>query len=88
VIQVRSTPTGYAVSANPTAAMLENCSVGQRSGVRPLEVGVLSQKKLNVRCCSVSRNATVSVVTPGPPGWLARQPPRARTKTAAAKRVR
>jgi hypothetical protein len=82
VIQPRSTPIGYAVSAKPTAAMLENDGVGQRSGVRPFAVGVLSQKKLKVRCCSVSRKATVSGVTPGPPELL-EQAPRARAKTTA-----
>lgn len=50
VIQPCSTPIGYAVSAKPTAAMLENEGVGQRSGVRPLDAGVRFQKKLNVRC--------------------------------------
>jgi len=50
VIQPCSTPMGYAVSANPTAAMLENDGVGQRSGVRPFPGGVRSQKKLKVRC--------------------------------------
>jgi hypothetical protein len=32
------------VSAKPTAAMLENDGVGQRSGVRPFDAGVRSQK--------------------------------------------
>jgi len=41
---------GYAVSAKPTAAMLENDGVGQRSGVSPFVAGVRSQKKLKVRC--------------------------------------
>jgi len=44
VIQPCSTPMGYAVSAKPTAAMLENDGVGQRSGVRPFDAGVRSQK--------------------------------------------
>ncbi len=66
----------------PTAAMLQNDGVGQRSGVRPLPGGVRSQKKLNVRCCRVSRNAAVSGATPGPPE-LPAQPPRARAKTTA-----
>ena len=87
VTQPRSTPMGYAVSANPTAAMLENDGVGQRSGVRPLPAGVRSQNQLNVLRCSVSRNATVSGETPGPPE-LPEQPPRARTSTIAADRFR
>src|SRR5258705_4596184 len=78
---------GYAVSAKPTAAMLENDGVGQRSGVRPLDGGVRSQKKLKVLCCSVSRNAAVSGATPGPPE-LPAQPPRASAKTTAVKRLR
>src|SRR2546426_6372263 len=86
VIQPCSTPIGYAVSANPTAAMLENDGVGQRSGVRPLDAGVRSQKKLKVRCCNVSRKAAVSGVTPGPPE-LPEQPPRARAKMTAVKRL-
>src|SRR2546422_3361485 len=73
---------GYAVSAKPTAAMLENEGVGQRSGVRPFDAGVRSQKKLKVRCWSVSRKATVSGATPGPPE-LPEQPPRARARSAA-----
>jgi hypothetical protein len=76
---------GYAVSAKPTAAMLENDGVGQRSGVRPFDAGVRSQKKLKVRCWSVSRNATVSGATPGPPE-LPEQPPRARAKATATRR--
>ena len=75
------------MSANPTAAMLENDGVGQRSGVRPLEAGVRSQKKSKVRCCRVSRKAAVSGATPGPPE-LPEQPPRARAKTMAVKLLR
>src|SRR6266851_7338842 len=37
--------------------MLENVSVGQRSGVRPVWGSVRSQKKAKVRCSRVSRNA-------------------------------
>jgi len=77
VIQPCSTPIGYAVRAKPTAAMLENEGVGQRSGVRPFVAGVRFQKKLKVRCCRVSRNATVSGGVPGPPEFP-EQPPRAR----------
>jgi len=66
--------------------MLENDGVGQRSGVRPLDGGVRSQKKLKVLCCRVSRKAAVSGVTPGPPE-LPEQPPRARAKTTAVKRL-
>jgi hypothetical protein len=40
----RSTPIGYAVSANPTAAMLAGDALGARSGVRPFAAGVRSQK--------------------------------------------
>jgi len=86
VIQACSTPIGYAVSAKPTAAMLENDAVGQRSGVRPFVGGVRSQKKLKVRCCRVSRNADVSGATPGPPE-LPAQPPRARARATATKRL-
>src|SRR2546421_12615613 len=78
---------GYAVSANPTAAMLENDGVGQRSGVRPLPGGVRSQKKLKVPCWSVSRNAAVSGETPGPPELLLHAP-RARATATAVKRLR
>jgi hypothetical protein len=46
--------------------MLENDGDGQRSGVRPLDVGVRAQKKSNVRRWRVSRNAAVSAVMPGP----------------------
>jgi hypothetical protein len=45
------------VSANPTAATLENDFVGQRSGVRPFRGLVVCQKKSNVRRASVSTNA-------------------------------
>src|SRR5882672_3425062 len=65
--------------------MLEKDGVGQRSGVRPLDAGVRSQKKLNVRCCRVSRKAAVSGVTPGPPE-LPAQPPRARANASALTR--
>src|SRR3954470_18562428 len=50
-------PMGYAVSAKPTAAMLEKLFVGQRSGVRPLFGSVRSQNQLKVRRSRVSRNA-------------------------------
>src|SRR5438477_9228007 len=53
----RSTPTGYAVSANPIAATLEKLFVGQRSGVRPLFGSLRSQNQLKVRRSSVSRKA-------------------------------
>src|SRR5882762_8531090 len=59
----RSTPTGYAVSANPTAAMLEKLLLGQRSGVSPLLGSVRSQNQLKVRRSSVSRNAVCLVVS-------------------------
>jgi hypothetical protein len=59
--------------------MLENEGVGQRSGVRPFDAGVRSQKKLKVRCCSVSRNAAVSGETPGP-AELPEQAVRAKAK--------
>src|SRR5437868_6524587 len=77
---------GYAVSAKPTAAMLENDGVGQRSGVRPLPGGVRSQKKLKVRCWSVSRNAAVSGETPGPPE-LRLHAPRAKAIATAINRL-
>src|SRR5438132_10592556 len=73
--------------AKPKAAMLENDGVGQRSGVRPFEAGVRFQKKLKVRCCRVSRKATVSGGVPGPPE-LCEQAPRARAKQTAVKRLR
>src|SRR3982750_2027300 len=57
VTQPCSTPIGYAVSAKPTAATLENDFDGQRSGARPLRGLVVSQKKSNVRRESVSRKA-------------------------------
>jgi len=57
VTHPRSTPIGYAVSANPTAATLENDFVGQRSGVSPFRGLVVSQNQSNVRRESVSRNA-------------------------------
>src|SRR4029079_17652271 len=57
VTHPRSTPVGYAVSANPMAATLEKLFVGHRSGVSPLLAFVFSQNQLNVRCSSVSRNA-------------------------------
>src|SRR5438270_7996035 len=67
----RSTPTGYAVSANPTAATLEKLFVGQRSGVSPLFGSVRSQNQLNVRRSSVSRKAVCRCVSAdggiGPP---------------------
>src|SRR5438045_9624527 len=78
---------GYAVSAKPTAAILENDGVGQRSGVRPLPGGVRAQKKLKVRCWSVSRNAAVSGETAGPPELLVHAP-RARANATATKRLR
>src|SRR5438045_9130502 len=53
----RSTPIGYAVSANPIAATLEKLFVGQRSGVRPLFASLCSQNQLKVRRSRVSRNA-------------------------------
>src|ERR1035437_10882694 len=59
----RSTPTGYGVSANPTAAMLEKLFDGQRSGVSPLLGSVCSQNQLKVRRSSVSRNAVWRVVS-------------------------
>src|SRR5438477_12340141 len=60
----RSTPIGYAVSANPIAATLEKLFVGQRSGVRPLFGSLCSQNQLNVRRSRVSRNAVCRVVNP------------------------
>jgi hypothetical protein len=60
VTHPRSTPIGYAVSAKPTAATLENDFVGQRSGVSPLRGFVVSQNQSNVRRDSVSRNAASS----------------------------
>src|SRR5215218_3820239 len=62
VTHPRSTPIGYAVSANPIAATLEKLFVGQRSGVSPLLALVLSQNHENVRCSSVSRNAVCLAV--------------------------
>src|SRR4051812_32099472 len=59
----RSTPTGYAVSANPTAATLEKLFVGQRSGVSPLLGSLRSQNQLNVRRSRVSRNAACRAVS-------------------------
>jgi hypothetical protein len=40
----RSTPIGYAVSAKPTAAMLEKEGVGDRSGTSPF-LGLASSQK-------------------------------------------
>src|SRR4051812_31711907 len=57
VIQPRSTPIVYEVSANPTAATLEKLFVGQRSGASPLRGLAVSQKKSNVFFESVSRKA-------------------------------
>src|SRR5687768_15726228 len=57
VTYLLSTPTGYAVSANPIAATLEKLFVGQRSGVRPVLGSLLSQNHLKVYCCRVSRKA-------------------------------
>src|SRR3954463_3854784 len=57
VTHPRSTPTGYAVSANPIAATLEKLFVGHRSGASPLLGSERSQNQLNVRLSSVSRNA-------------------------------
>src|SRR5450759_5450702 len=59
----RSTPTGYAVNAKPTAAMLEKLLLGHRSGVSPLLGSVLSQNQLKVRRSSVSRNAAWRTVS-------------------------
>src|SRR5437764_13587450 len=59
----RSTPTGYAVSANPIAATLEKLFVGHRSGVSPLFGSLRSQNQLNVRRSSVSRNAVCRAVS-------------------------
>src|SRR3982751_107463 len=56
VTKPRSTPIGYAVSANPIAATLEKLFVGQRSGVRPVLGSLRSQNQLNVRRSRVSRN--------------------------------
>src|SRR5689334_4286815 len=57
----RSTPIGYAVSAKPTAAMLEKLFDGQRSGVRPLFGSLRSQNQLKVRRSNVSRKAACLV---------------------------
>src|SRR5258705_4737297 len=59
----RSTPTGYAVSANPIAATLEKLCVGQRSGVRPVLLSVCCQNQSKVRCSTVSRNAVCLAVS-------------------------
>src|ERR1700736_6122033 len=59
----RSTLTGYAVSAKPTAAMLEKLFVGQRSGVSPLLGSLRSQNQLKVRRSTVSRNAVWRAVS-------------------------
>src|SRR5256714_12147866 len=67
----RSTPTGYAVSANPIAATLEKLFVGQRSGVRPLFGSLRSQNQLKVRRSSVSRNAVCLAVSAPPAGTAA-----------------
>src|SRR5207249_2907025 len=67
--------------------MLEKEGVGQRSGVRPLLGGVRSQKKLKVRCWSVSRNAAVSGETPGPPELLLHAP-RAKANATAVNELR
>src|SRR3972149_6795690 len=56
-IQPCSAPTGYALSPKPTAATLEKDGEGQRSGTSPLAGFARSQKKRNVRSCSVSTNA-------------------------------
>src|SRR3982751_5622076 len=53
----RSTPAGYAVSANPIAATDEKLFVGQRSGVNPVFGSLRSQNQLKVRRSRVSRNA-------------------------------
>src|SRR5438270_13996748 len=67
----RSTPTGYAVRANPIAATLEKLFVGQRSGVSPLFGSLRSQNQLKVRRSTVSRNAVCRTVScdggSGPP---------------------
>src|SRR5687768_17070593 len=48
VTQPRSAPMPYAVSPKPTAAMLENDFVGQRSGTSPFFGLVVSQNHWNV----------------------------------------
>ena len=45
----RSTPMGYAVSANPMAAMLAGAGAGWRSGIMPFTGSDTSQKKRKVR---------------------------------------
>src|SRR5687767_14156237 len=64
---MRSTPIGYAVSANPIAATLEKLFVGQRSGVRPVRASVFCQNQLKVLRWRVSRNAVSRGVIPV--GW-------------------
>src|SRR5258705_1476960 len=59
----RSTPTGYAVSANPVAATLEKLGVGQRSGVRPVVLPVCCQNQSKVGRSTVSRNAVCLAVS-------------------------
>src|ERR1041384_1442046 len=51
--------------------MLEKDGVGQRSGVRPVCGLLRSQKKLKVRCRTVSRSASVRAGRGGGPGAVA-----------------
>jgi hypothetical protein len=57
----------YAVSPKPTAAMLENDFVGQRSLTRPFCALLVSQNQLNVRC-STSSTSCCAFVTSGSGG--------------------
>src|SRR5689334_18526050 len=57
-------PTGYAVSAKPTAATLEYEGLGKRSGTRPFFGLAVSQKKWNVRCWRSTRNGSTTGLVP------------------------
>src|ERR671912_1076920 len=57
VTQPRSTPTPYAVSPKPTAAIEENAFVGQRSGTSPFLGLPRSQNHWKVRRSSSSTEA-------------------------------
>ena len=56
----------YAVRPNPTAAVLENDGVGQRSGTSPLDAFVVSQNQRKVRCWTSFRNSASVCGVPPP----------------------
>src|ERR1044071_3407524 len=65
--------------------MLEKDGVGQRSGVRPVCGLLRSQKKLKVRCRTVSRSASVRAGRGGGPGAVAGVPQAKMIEPARAK---